>query len=81
MDMRLAPSSACAGSSTEDGTGFTDGASHFEKTAFEKGAQPSAIENTAASMLQHCGAARIYIFSRERERGGGGGVGGKKKNC
>ena len=40
-------SRACAGSSTEDGTGFTDGASYSEKPVFEKGTQSSAIENAA----------------------------------
>jgi hypothetical protein len=51
------------GFSTEDGADFTEGASQFEKPVFEKGAQSSAIENTVTSMLQCCGAARIYIFS------------------
>jgi hypothetical protein len=43
---------ACTGSSTEDGTGFTDGASYSEKPVFEKGTQPSVIENTAATALR-----------------------------
>jgi hypothetical protein len=53
----------CTGSSTEDGTGFTDGASYFEKPVFEKGTQSSAIENTVTRILQYRGAARTYIFS------------------
>jgi hypothetical protein len=41
---------ACTGSSTEDGTGFTDGASYFEKPVFKKGTQSSAIENTVTNI-------------------------------
>jgi hypothetical protein len=40
------------GSSTEDGTGFTEGASYFEKPVliFKKGTQPSGIENAVTSV-------------------------------